>query len=127
MPQIRRPRARERATKGQVFAEQEITKPKITESVEFTSDGKTYVAKFDNPPKVGKIKLPEAESPKEANKGFITMVEGYGVQIYEKGKDTPIENPSKKLKIKAGKVALKDSMKYNIDIKKLVPIPKMKQ
>jgi len=128
MPQIQRPSARRRvAGKPEVFAEKKTKKPKVIKTVEFKDGNKTYIAKFSKPPKVGKVKPPEAEGPKEANAAFIKMAEGYGVEIYEKGKKKPIENPSKKLKAKAGKAALKDSMKYSMDVAKLVPIPKMKQ
>lgn len=129
MPQVRKPRARRRVVeaKPEVFAEKKTKKPKVINTVEFTHGGKTYIAKFSNPPKVGKVKFPEAKGPKEANTEFIKMAEDYGVEIYAKGKEKPLEKPGKILKAKAGKAALKDSMKYSIDVKKLVPIPKMKQ
>ncbi len=112
---------------GQVFAEKEKKKATVIEKITFRVGNTTYVAEFKNPPKIGTIKPPKGKTPKEANKGFAEMAEKYDVVIYEKGKKKPVEDPSLKVMATAGKVLLRQSMVKSIDVKKLVPIPKMKQ
>jgi len=90
---------------------------KKIETVEFKVGGKTYVAKFENPPKIGEVDMPKVKSkkPKDIDSGFVDMVKEYGAKIYAvdpTGKETALKDPGEKILAQSGKALLKKSMVY---------------
>lgn len=106
-----------------------VVKPKEEEAVktiktvEFKVGGKTYMAKFEDPPKIGEVEMPKVKSkkPKDIDAAFIDMVKEYGAKIYAvdaTGKETALKDPSEKMLADAGKALLKKSVVYSAVLKK---------
>jgi hypothetical protein len=104
-----------------VVTPKEKEKKKI-ESVEFKTGGKTYVAKFDNPPKIGEVNMPKGKGKKEIDASFAEMAKDYKVKIYavdKAGKETLLKNPNQKMLSQAGKALLRKSVVYSSVLKKV--------
>lgn len=98
-----------------VVEPKEKKKIKRIETVEFKLEGKTYIIRFDKPPKIGEVAVPKGKKKKEIDKNFIDMVKDYGVKVYavdKAGKETLVKDPSPKLLAQAGKALLKKSTVY---------------
>ncbi len=87
------------------------------------SSEKTYIAKFDKPPKIGDVKEPKAKSdiPKDIYAAYADMVKKYEPKIYEVGpggKETLVKDPSEKMLAFAGDALVRKSKVYSAVLKK---------
>ncbi len=93
----------------------EEKKKAITE-VEFKLGGKTYIAKFENAPKIGEVSTPKGKGKKAIDESFMNMAkEDYKATIYaidKEGNEILVKNPSPKMYTQAGKALLRKSIVY---------------
>ncbi len=96
---------------------------KTIKTVEFKIGGKMYIAKFENPPKIGEVRTPDVKSKKlkDIDAAFIDMVKQYKPKIYSvdpEGKETVVKDPSEKMLADAAKALHTKSMVYYAVISK---------
>ena len=102
---------------GSIIVTPKKEKKKLIPEVEFKAGGKTYVAKFNNPPKIGKVSMPKGKGKKAIDESFMNMAKNeYKAAIYavdKDGNETVVKNPSPAVYTQAGKVLLRKSMVYS--------------